>query len=100
MAVKESAAVFTYFWLLHMACRILAPQPGLEPVPPAVEEQSFGHQGKSQYIAYCRVPSKESRWPVRKRPDSLMTFKGGGWGRGLCCAVSNQLVDILLIGWW
>ena len=31
---------FFIFWLCHMACRILVPQPGIEPMPPAVEAQS------------------------------------------------------------
>ena len=35
---------FFFFWLCHMACRILVPQPGTEPVPPAVEVQSLNHR--------------------------------------------------------
>ena len=74
------ADLFIYFWLLHMACRILAPQPGLEPVPPAVEEQSFDHWGKSQYIIRCQARSPGGQYA--KGLNSLTTFKGGGWGRG------------------
>ena len=29
-----------FFWLRHVACGILVPQPGIEPVPPAAEAQS------------------------------------------------------------
>jgi len=32
-----------YFYFGHMACRILASGPGIKPVPPAVEAQSFNH---------------------------------------------------------
>ena len=34
---------FFYFCFGHMACRILASGPGIKPVPPAVEAQSFNH---------------------------------------------------------
>ena len=32
-----------YFWLCHPACTILVPQPGIEPVSPAVEVWSLNH---------------------------------------------------------
>ena len=31
------------FWPHGAACRILVPQPGIEPVPPAVEARSFNY---------------------------------------------------------
>ena len=31
------------FWLHCMACSILVPQPGIKPVPPALEAQSLNH---------------------------------------------------------
>ena len=31
------------FWLRRAAYRILVPQPGIEPVPPAVEARSLNH---------------------------------------------------------
>ena len=31
------------FWLHCAACGILVPQPGIEPVPPALEVQSLNH---------------------------------------------------------
>ena len=34
---------FFLFWPQQEACRILAPQPGIKPVPPAVEAQSPNH---------------------------------------------------------
>ena len=35
--------ILFYFWPHHMACRILVPQPGIEPLPPAVEVWSLNH---------------------------------------------------------
>ena len=32
-----------FFWPHHAACEILAPQPGIEPEPPALEVQSLNH---------------------------------------------------------
>ena len=34
---------FFFFWLHHTACRIFVPQPGIEPVPPAVEVRGLNH---------------------------------------------------------
>ena len=34
---------FLFFWPYCTACGILVPQPGTEPVPPAVEAQSLNH---------------------------------------------------------
>ena len=31
------------FWLCHTACRILVPQPGIKPAPPALEAWSLNH---------------------------------------------------------
>ena len=37
-------ALPTFFlWLYHVAYRILVPQPGIKPVPPAVERQSLNY---------------------------------------------------------
>ena len=35
--------LFIYLWLHYVACRMLVPQPGIEPVPPALEVQSSNH---------------------------------------------------------
>ena len=32
-----------FFWPCHAACKILVSQPGIEPMPPAVEAQSLNH---------------------------------------------------------
>ena len=37
------AFFFFFFWLLGIACRILVPQPGIEPVYPAVGAWSLSH---------------------------------------------------------
>ena len=34
---------FFFIWLHRVACGILVPRPGIEPVPPAVEERSVNH---------------------------------------------------------
>ena len=34
---------FLIFWSCSLACRILVPQPGIKPVPPAVEMQHLNH---------------------------------------------------------
>ena len=34
---------FFFFWPCHVTFGILVPQPGIEPVPPAVEAQSLNH---------------------------------------------------------
>ena len=39
--------IFT-FWLHHVACGILVPQPGIELAPSAVEVLTAGLPGKSQ----------------------------------------------------
>ena len=56
-----------HFWLCHMACRILVPWPGFEPMPPAVEVQSLNHwtpQGSPQTSLFdsllCMLPSLRS----------------------------------------
>ena len=35
--------LFSFFWLHHVACEILVPWPGVEPMPPAVEARSPNH---------------------------------------------------------
>ena len=35
--------LFFSFWSCHATCRILVPQPGIKPTPPAVETQSPNH---------------------------------------------------------
>ena len=48
-SIKELLWAFLYnikrifFWLHHMACGILVPQPRIRPMPPAVKAQSLNH---------------------------------------------------------
>ena len=47
--------VFT-FRLLHAACGILVPQPGIKPMPPAVKARSLNHkdqQGSPYLFFFC-----------------------------------------------
>ena len=48
--------VLLFFWLCHTACKILAPQPGIEPVLPAVEAWSPNHWKARE------IPSKWYFW--------------------------------------
>ena len=41
--IKMGIFTFFFFFLHRTACGILGPQPGIEPVPPAVEAQSLSH---------------------------------------------------------
>ena len=34
---------FVLFWLRHVACGILVPQPGIKPTAPALEVQGLNH---------------------------------------------------------
>ena len=36
-------SLFCFVWWPHVACGILVPRQGIEPVPPAVEAQSRNH---------------------------------------------------------
>ena len=38
-----SVSLFFFFFFGHMACRVLIPQPGIEPVSPVVEVWSLNH---------------------------------------------------------
>ena len=48
MCVCVCCFLFLFFWQCHAACRILVPQPGIEPVSPALGAQSLtiGPPGK------------------------------------------------------
>ena len=39
-----------FFGLHHTACRVLVPQPGTEPVPPALEAQSPKHWSAREFL--------------------------------------------------
>ena len=40
---KTDFSYFFYFWLHHLVCGILVPQPRIKPVPPALEVCSLNH---------------------------------------------------------
>ena len=45
-----------FFWPCHAAYGILVPQPGIEPVPPAVEVRSPNHWTAREFpITFCFV---------------------------------------------
>ena len=68
--------LFFSFCLCHVACGILVPQPGIEPVPAALEAWSPNH------------------WATREVPQGEV-FIGKIWSEGC------RVCDFLLIGcWW
>ena len=42
-----------FFWPHHAACRILVPQPGIEPTPLAVEVRSLNHWTAREVPGFC-----------------------------------------------
>ena len=59
--------------------------------------------GEGKWGIYCRAPSKESRQLMLKRLKLPNGFQGKVFKdrvREGSCGVHDQLVDILLIGWW
>ena len=58
--------------------------------------------GEGKYSIYCRTPSK-SRQLVLKRPELHAGFQEQFLKAAIKCEVHrvpDQLVDVLLIGWW
>ena len=49
-----------FFWPHHMACRILLPQPGTEPMPPAVEAQGLNNWAAREVLIFCNFKSSPS----------------------------------------
>ena len=41
------------FWLCHVACGILVTQPGIKPVPPALEAWSLNHWTAKKSLVGC-----------------------------------------------
>ena len=59
--------------------------------------------GEGKCSVYCRASSKESRELVLKTPGLSDGFQGKVFKdrvRDGGCGVCDQLVDLLLIGWW
>ena len=58
---------------------------------------------KESTVFICRSPSKEKGQLMLKRPELPYGFQGRvfkGNIRGEGCRMPDQLLDILLIGWW
>jgi len=45
-----SLPLFFSFWLHHVACGILVPQPRIEPRPTAVKAQGFSHWTTREFL--------------------------------------------------
>ena len=50
---------FFFFWLCCVACRILAPRPGLEPTPPALEARSLNHWTAREVQVYASISNTD-----------------------------------------
>ena len=68
---------FFFFCPYHEACWILVPQPGIEPVPPAVEAWSLSHWAASEVpCGWCFLYPKKSLLTLSlKRYSSVFTSK-------------------------
>ena len=62
---------FFFFWPRRVACRILVPRPGIEPVPPAVEAQSLKH------------------WTAREAPEVFLILE-------ILAYVGWHLIEVLI----
>ena len=43
LSINNNKYCYYYYWLCHVACGILVPQPGIKPPSPAVEAGSPNH---------------------------------------------------------
>ena len=55
--------LFFFFGPRHTACRILVPQPGIEPTPPTVEVQSLNHWTTREVPRTSVQPKLQERSP-------------------------------------
>ena len=92
--VVRQIGILFLFWLHRVACRILVPQPGIEPVSPALEARSLNH------------------WTAREVPDwhslilmisvSLLLARGLLWEhvclRGVCMVYVGGAVGEMCVG--
>ena len=92
------------FWFFgHEACGILAPRPGIEPTPPALEGEvlTTGPLGKSQYHPYLKTRKSRFRevtetashtnvkwWGQDLTPESVLIMLHG------CFEIVSQIFDI------
>ena len=57
---------FLFFWPCHLECGILAPQPGIEPVPPALEARSLNHWTAREFPSVSLFSTVSGRKHVSK----------------------------------
>ena len=76
--------LFFLIWPNYVACRILVPQPGMDPVPPALKVQSLNHgppgkpptvkfQGAEYQPSFLEVIFEHS-WQKKNKPGADMVF--------------------------
>ena len=72
---------FFFFWPGRVACRILVPQPGTEPVPPAVEAQSLNQWTTREFprmafsLSYSTPPSYTPKVDMKRERILCVNFK-------------------------
>ena len=77
---KRVLGFFFFFWLRHMAHRILVPQPGIKPGPSAVAAQSTTGLQVIPLVFYNEVPGVSTRDPTRDKVMRRRPDKQGRWG--------------------
>ena len=80
---KKKKKFFFFFWLRRAACRILVPQPGIEPIPFAVEAQSPNLWTAREF--------PEKIWSCKKmRVGEKNIFKNRKWQRQMIIMISRK----------
>ena len=78
-----------FFWLSHMACRILVPQPGIEPVPPTVEARSPNTGMPRNFLNVIIIQFWEQVYMQRRRKwqptPVFLPRESQGWGNRVGC---------------
>ena len=71
-----------FFWPCQAACGILVPQPGIEPVPPALGAQSLSHRTVRDVLMMLSLGlCLEKKNPVQKAVCTRI-FPAAQFGRG------------------
>ena len=69
---------YLLFWPLHVTCRIVVPQPGMEPGPPAVEVWRPSYQTRRQVLREINMSCQHvvlRRWKVQLQFQVLVFFQ-------------------------
>ena len=88
--------IFFFFWPRCAACGILVPQPGIEPVPPAVEVWSPDHwttrevpEQSSLVSRILRCESDRPAYPETKATKGPLPCKSSLWSLAGCISATR-----------